>query len=269
MALLILAVLLAVAAVISQLAFVEMRLSRNNLEMMVATYAAESGLEQGTYLARNGGATPASLAGSQNLPLGNNAGWTRQAFSSNGGLELVGLPRNLTHAFDLYDPDNGTGGSGKRSVKIVFTNYRTTEHGTKCDGTEWIELGYVKYDPAGGTLGNFQKFRYNCPADENTIINSGLDPNSAYRFYIRFLDTPTPSVQLNRLSVTACSGLNGTGTCDMPGRINIQTVGTYRKSSRVMNMDLPRSSPVSGVFDYAIFSECQIIKDPTNPSPPC
>jgi hypothetical protein len=36
-----------------------------------------------------------------------------------------------------------------------------------------------------------------------------------------------------------------------------------------MDLVMPRLSPVTGIFDYGIFSECSITKDPTNPSPSC
>lgn len=266
LSLLILSVVLSITVVIAQIASSEIRLARAKSETMVATYAAESALEQGVFKARNFGATPASLAGTDDLSLGNGSAWSRQVLLSNGGLELVSLPKNSTRAFDLFDPDNGNGASGKRSVKLVITK-DWDGSGTNCLGDEWVELGYVKYDLVSGTLGNFQKVRYNCPLGGNTMVNNTFDPNSAYRLYVRYVQGDLDV--LNRLTITACTGLDGTGTCDMPGRMNIQAVGTFRNSSRVMNMDLPRSPPVSGIFDYAVFSECQIIKDPDNPNPPC
>jgi hypothetical protein len=169
------------------------------------------------------------------------------------------LPKNLSRGFDFFDADAPNAAGGKESVKIAIDT---------CDGSEWIELGYQQFDPATYTFGTFQKFRYNCPAGTNSLIyNNGIIVTSAYRLYIRYVQGN--SAALNRLTVSGCTSDNGGGVCNLTGVVDLTSLGVYRGSTRTMDLVMPRLSPVSGVFDYGIFSECQIIKDPTNPSPTC
>ena len=232
-------------------------LAKNNNETLVATYAAESALEQGAYRVRNTTDVTTSLPGSRTLS--NQAAWSRTATNSAGALVLLNFPKNLSRGFDFFNADNpGTGGKG--SVKITIDS---------CDGTQWIELGYQEFTYPSYTLSNFKQIRYSCPAGTNVVITTGtlLSPSYAYRLYIRYVDGTNAT--LGRVTVVGCTGASGTGTCDLPGVVDISATGTYRGAARSMDLVVPRLSPVTGVFDYGVFSECQIIKDPTNPSPSC
>jgi hypothetical protein len=256
MALLVLSTILVTAVSVGQIAYLEIVLVKTNNETVVATYAAESALEQGAYRVRNYQDTLPALTGSKVLP--NNGSWTRVASSTEGSLVLRPLYKNLTRGFDFYDPESG-GAGGRESVKITIDS---------CDGSEWIELGYQPFDPSTLALGTFQKIRYNCTAGVNQVIyNNSVQATTAYRLYIRYVQGTNAS--LSRLTVTGCTLDNGGGTCSLPGRVDITATGSYRTATRTMDLVMPRLSPISGVFDYGIFSECQIIKDPTNPTPAC
>ena len=97
--LLILSTILVAAYSIGQIILIEMVLIRTNNETVVATYAAESALEQGAYRVRNTSDTLAALTASNTLP--NNGSWSRSASSTEGSLILRPLPLGLTKGFDL------------------------------------------------------------------------------------------------------------------------------------------------------------------------
>jgi hypothetical protein len=256
LSLLVMSTILVVAVSLSQLIAIEAALTRSNNETVVATYAAESALEQGAYRVRNTSDTTANLTGSS--VLGNQASWTRSASNNIGALILRQLPKNLSRGFDFFDSDTPAA-AGKESVKITIDS---------CDGTEWIELGYQQFNPTTFTFGNFQKFRYNCPAGSNSVIyNNGIMAASAYRLYVRYVQG-TPD-KLNRVTVVGCAADDGGVPCNLPGVVDITAIGSYRGSTRIMDLVMPRLSPVSGIFNYGVFSECQIIKDPTDPTPAC
>ncbi len=273
MALLIMTTMLAVGLSVGQIIFLEINLVKNNNETIVATYAAESALEQGAYRVRVYADTLPVLSGSK--VLSNNASWTRTAVSTVGSLVLRPLPKDLTRGFDFYQPDspssgdpllvcyNSHPGAGCReAVRITVAS---------CDGSEWIELGYQSFDPASLALGTFKKIRYPCPAGTNQIIYNN-DPQTAlaYRLYVRYVQGNSAS--LSRVDVTACTNDNCTGggnVVSLPGFVDITALGSFRGSTRTMDLVMPRLSPVTGIFDYGIFSECSITKDPTNPSPSC
>jgi hypothetical protein len=259
--LVIMATILIVSVAIGQIVYIEINLVKANNETIVATYAAESALEQGAYRVRNSNDTIGALSASKTFAL-NSASYTRLATSTEGSLVLRPLLKGLTRGFDFYDPDNASSDySGKReSVKITIDS---------CDGSEWIEIGYQSVNTVTWALGNYQKVRYNCGASASpvTIYNDDIQADLAYRLYIRYVQGNPSS--LSRVMVTGCTGNGGAGTCSLPGRVDITATGSYRKATRFMDLTMPRISPITGIFDYGLFSECSIIKDPTNPSPGC
>jgi hypothetical protein len=260
LSLLILSTVLIITIALARLAQIEILLTRSNNNNVVATYAAESGLEQGAYRLRNSDDGILDLNVSVPRILSNQASWTRTTDVNSSSLVLRNFPKNLTKGFDFFNNDPGFGGSAAmESIKITVD---------ECDGSEWFELGYVPLNPPTFFFGSFQKFRYHCSAGQGvTIINNALQSTQAYRLYIRYIQGNPATV--SRLSIVGCTVDNGMGTCMMPGRAAIYTTGKYRSATRDMGFDMPRRSPMTGVFDYAIFSECQIIKDPTIPNPGC
>lgn len=259
MSLLVMSTILAIALSVGQIILLEIVLIKTSNETIVATYAAESGLERGAYRVRATSDPLANLNVNTPVVFGNNATWSRQAVSTIGSLVLRPLQKNLTRGFDFYNPDAG-GAGGRESIKITVDT---------CDGTEWLELGYQSIDALGLPSGNFQKIRFPCPASATpqNIYNNDPQSGFAYRLYIRYVQG-TPA-SLSRVMVTGCTNDNGGGTCSLPGQIDLTSTGIYRGSRRTMDLITPRLSPISGVFDYGIFSECSINKDPTNPSPGC
>ena len=253
------ATILIAAYSVGTIAFLEMALVKNNNETVVATYAAESALEQGAYRVRNSADTLSAISGSKVLL--NNASWTRVASSTVGSLVFRPLSKGLAQGFDFYDPDNAGGDySGKReSVQITIDS---------CDGSEWIELGYQSVNTTTWALGNFQEVRYLCTAGTNYVITNN-DPQTglAYRLYVRYVQGNAAA--LSRVTVTGCAYDNGGIPCSMPGRVDITATGSFRGASRIMDLAMPRVSPISGIFNYGVFSECSIVKDPTIPSPGC
>lgn len=258
LSLLVLSTVLVTAVTVGQVSYLEISLVKANNETVVATYAAESALEQGAFRVRSYGDSLPALSGSKTL--NNNSSWTRSAASTEGSMILRPLPKNLTRGFDFYDPESG-GVGNRESVQINIDNCDS-------DNSDWIELGYQSFNPATMTLGTFQKIRYNCTSGANkVIVNNDVTASSAYRLYLRYV--AGTSASLSRVTVTGCQFDNGGIPCSLPGRVNITATGSYRTSTRVMNLVMPRLSPVTGIFDYGIFSECQIIKDPTDPNPAC
>jgi len=275
-ALLVMSTILITASSVSQLVALEMALARNNNDTLVATYAAESALEQGAYRVRNTSDTAADLNVSVSTPkvLNNQAAWSRSGSNNSAALVLLNFPKNLTRGFDFFNADN-PGSGGKESIKITL-DYCDSPNG------DWIEVSYKPfstspYDFTGGTGGTgevFTKIRKQCSPGANSVIivpdvgdSVDISAGLAYRLYIRYVSGDSP--RLSRMTVVGCTGEDGTGTCDLPGVVDISSVGTYRGASRTMDLVLPRLPPVTGVFDYGVFSECQIIKDPTNPNPSC
>jgi len=256
LSLLVLSTVLIVSVSVSEVARTEILIGRSTDHTSIATYAAESALEEGAYQARkNPDSTVLQLQGTTRT-LSNGASFTRQADNKTGQLSLARLPKDAAVGFDLYDPDTGLA-SGKESIRVVVDS---------CAGNEVIELGFTAWDPATGSFNpNFQKFRYSCPAGSGyQILNNDIISSRTYRLYVRSL-----TANVGSLRVWACSSNDGAGVCDMPGRLNLTVTGEFNRSRRVLGLDMPRLPAVSGIYSYTVFTECQIIKDPNDPNPPC
>jgi hypothetical protein len=270
-ALLVMSTILIAAVSIGQIAMIEIQLVKANNETVVATYSAESALEQGAWRVRNTSDTLAALTASKNFT--NGASYSRVASSTEGSLILRPLALGQTRGFDFYDPDKSEGPnySGKRESVKIYIDACDADH------SDWIELGYQSVDTNLWNLGTFTKVRYHCPDDFTGNTTNGwtkynnapvADGVTAYRLYIRYVQGTTSALHL--VTVTGCTADNGGGTCSLPGRVDITATGTYRSATRLMDLTMPRVSPITGIFDYGAFSECQIIKDPTGtPIPGC
>ena len=261
LALLVLSTMLIITISVAEVAHTELLISRTTDNATTAVYAAESSVEEGVYRIRKvDGATVASLDGTQ-ATLGNSATWNRVATSNEpGGLYIPFLQKDRSYGFDLYDPESGTS-ADKNS--LVIRPY--------CQGGEWLELGFTTWTPGTAFNQNFTKFRYPCPTvsvpGDGTIVNNFISGGNSYRMYVRSLTADMPGAR-----VLACTNPDATGICDMPGRVSITATGTYHGTKRALTVSMPRIAPVAGLFSYAIFSQCSLIKDVSTypvPAPPC
>jgi len=270
-ALLVMSTILIATVSVGQIIFLEIQLVKANNETVVAAYAAESALEQGAWRVRNSSDTLAALTASKTFS--NSSTYSRAASSTEGSLILRPLPMGLSKGFDFYDPDQSEGAnySGKRESVKIYVSACDSDH------SDWIELGYQSVDTTLWTLGTFIKKRYHCPDDFTGSVANGwtvynndplADGITAYRLYVRYVQGT--SAQLGLVTVTGCQLDNGLGSCSLPGRVDISAVGSFRTAARKMDLTMPRVSPITGIFNYGVFSECQIIKDPTGtPTPGC
>ena len=47
---------------------------------------------------------------------------------------------------------------------------------------------------------------------------------------------------------------------DLPGRVKIDSRGSFGGVEQKILVALPRQTPLSGVYDFVVFSECSIVK---------
>jgi hypothetical protein len=52
---------------------------------------------------------------------------------------------------------------------------------------------------------------------------------------------------------------------DLPSRVAITATGAFGTAHQAVEFRLPRLQPLTGAFDYAIFSQCSIVKGVTAP----
>ncbi len=156
---------------------------------------------------------------------------------------------------DLYDPDGGTA-AGVESVKI--------EWAPDCvaPATSNVEVAYIGWDVAmGWSASSEQRFQYSYLA--SPVINNGFASNKSYRLRIKSL-----YCNANNVTVTAWGGDNaGAPQKEIPARIVLSSVGEYGALEQAIRMNMPRKSPMSGLYDYVLFSECSLVKGEASTCP--
>lgn len=242
----------------------EIKQARNIDFSIVAYYAAESGIEQAIFKLKkedavlncpigacgengfcSGGEGEACLAANGNLD--NNASWERTIVDREP--QIYGkIDKDDSMQVDLYDPEGGVA-TGVESVKIEWT--------PECvpPASSEIEVGYINWDPSIGWSSSVeQKFKYSALA--SPVINNGFSSSKSYRLRIKAL-----FCDISNVIVTAWENDNAAPLQkEIPARIVLNSVGKYGTVRQAIKVTMPRRSPMSGLYDYVLFSECSLVK---------
>ncbi|MFH0814665.1 MAG: hypothetical protein V1902_01035 [Candidatus Falkowbacteria bacterium] len=233
---------LAVAAILSTILIVsnlmigEIRQAGNFDNMIKATYAAESGAEWGIFNLRKNNIMIESDCDMPDVDC-------YAGVDETGVKKLQSdLPQNQTLQIDLYNPIKLNKASGVESMKIGWL------------GAGWVEVTLVEWQAGSQVVWNdnaMQKFLFNAPAVLNVF-------NKSKNYIVRLKSLNAP---LAALSVEIFSGDNAAGAAlPFPQFVRVTAEGTANGASQIINVDLPKKSPLMGLFDYALFSEEDIIK---------
>jgi hypothetical protein len=218
---------------------------------MLAYYAADGGVEQQLYAVRKQAYAVTSTQALSGT-FSNNASW--QPASSTylqANLKIFSTtPSTSLQILDIYNPDNASAAGGVGRVDWSWTA------GSDCPGgvAPEVELGYAEWLAGGSVIPNtFTIVRGITNTGMSTILNS----SKGYRLRFR-----PKSCTANNLTIQTYDG-SGTLT-NVPGDITVGAVGYYGKASQAITVTMPRQDVLSGIFSYALFSECQLVKDPNN-----
>ena len=99
------------------------------------------------------------------------------------------------------------------------------------------------------------------------LILTLADPNRLYRLRLRALFGDIKNVEVRVFN-------DIDEPQDIPGRIRIDARGDFLDAQQRVSVTLPQRTPGSGLLDFALYSECSIVKggpttcyDPTSPGP--
>ena len=219
---------------------------------LLAYYAADGGVEQQLYAVRKQ-ATAVTSTQALSGTFSNNASW--QPASSTylqANLKIYPTtPSTSLQILDLYNPDNANAAGGVGRIDWSWTA------GADCPGgvPPEVELGYAEWLAGGSVLPNTYTIVRGLT---NSGMSTNLDPTKGYR--LRF---QPKSCTANNLTILTYDG--GGILTNVPGDITVGAVGSYGKATQAITVTMPRQDVLSGLFSYALFSECQLIKDPNNP----
>jgi hypothetical protein len=242
----------------------EIKQSRNIDFSALAYYAAETGVEQALYKLRkeeavlncpagicdaNGfctlGDNESCLKNSGNLS--NSSFWNRVVTDKEW--QIYGkIKKDETLQVDLYDPD-GTSSAGVESLKIQWTPQCVAP------AVSNLEVGYIAWNPATGWSADTEK-RFKYSSLVAPVTNNGFGAAKSYRVRIKSLYCDAANV-----TVTAWGNDNAAvPQVQIPARVVLNSTGQYGNLRQAIKMTMPRKSPMSGLYDYVLFSECSLVK---------
>jgi hypothetical protein len=226
---------------------------------MVAYYTADGGIERQIYDLRKSNFTLTQIAsegGTQ--PSISGASWAT-ATSTFTQITSKVFPVVLNGEFqfvDLYNPDQINAAAGVGRVDFSWGA------GTDCAGgvPPQMEMGYSEWSVTGTVLPTTFTILH---ASDYSGSNQPLDSSKAYRLRFR-----PKGCSATNLKVEVSPTVATYAPKVFPGDITLGSIGTYKNARQAITVVAPRQDVLSGVFTYVLFSECQLYKDPTNPSPP-
>lgn len=207
----------------------------------VAYYAAESGAEDALYAARRRNQIPASTV--TPTLLGNGASWIRTVTTDEEVVYVGTIPEDSLVEIALYDPDTQIPAAAA-SVEITWTGTATltTSLVGWQPGTAW--------DPDSASSVDFAAARHS----GNIATLSVPSPTKLYRLRLRATNGAMDDVRIRAYDSI------GVTVVPLPGRISIDSRGTYSGTEQKLLVSLPRKTPLSGIYDFIVFSECSIVK---------
>ncbi|HWQ99792.1 MAG TPA: hypothetical protein VN397_03025 [Candidatus Methylomirabilis sp.] len=223
---------------------------------MTSYYAADAGVERQLYELRKKNARVTDL-GALAGTFTNGSSWTAQSsgFLQTNAKSFTLIRRGDFQFVDLFDPDNVGAAAGVTRVDWSWGA------GSDCPGgvPPEMELGYSQWLSGGAVLPTDFTIVRGLSSPQTTLI----DPLKAYR--LRFRPKGCAATNLK----VEVSPTGAYAPMPFPGDITIGSTGKYKRSTQAISVQSPRQDILSGIFSFVIFSECQLIKDPLNPAPPC
>jgi hypothetical protein len=253
LALFVLSSVLLGATAISAVMVRELRTNQTTDDGHAAFYAAETGIEQSLYNLRRAGQKPADQDASGGLA--NGASWTRQAKAGEPVLTVRSLKRDDFVEIDLLDPDNLAMPTGIEAVSFDWQD--------GCGGASAVELAYAEW-PAGAVLvwppggdftGTYWKFRHTTADGLPWLKSDTISGGNDYRMRLTAV-----GCDLRNLQVRAYADDAATLPKDVPTRVTIHATGSSGRASETLTAAMDRLPPLSGVFDFVLFSEQPIVK---------
>ncbi|MFH1207283.1 MAG: pilus assembly PilX N-terminal domain-containing protein [Patescibacteria group bacterium] len=263
-ALLVIGLLTAIALTVSLVIINELKLTSSSTDGTLAYYAAESGIEKGLYgvkVKRDEGVM--SLTNTVSLVAAyaanftsNNASYANDQTVSGTSLIINrALTENEMVQADYYDVDNPLDPDDDRIVNQVLVS----NSGNNPDS--WAEVSWIGWDATGLLATSVDAKKIIGPTDLSNgwtinlanVYTAGITP-VGYRLRVRALFGP-----ITGLSVFPSN--SGTEVTVLPSQVIIKSVGKRNTFKQALTATVPWRLPLSGLYDYVLFSEGELSKD--------
>lgn len=264
MALLVMSGVLIVGASLGTISLLNLRQARVIDDSVMAFGAAESGAEQTLYQIRRLGTSSATLAANNKdtsstvysgVPMSNASQWKR-TLSATDTTIFASIPKDKSYEVVLWNPESPATPANVESLGFTWND--------DCGGTSGLEVLVAGWNPAAvGGFNPVLAFHGTSPAltflhTSGQVVDNDFTTNLAYRVRLR-----AKTCNISNLAISAYSLDNAGGQTSIPSRIAVASTGIFGTASQALEFRLPRLQPLSGAFDFVIFSQCSLLKGVT------
>lgn len=257
LAMLVLSSMIIAAAGLGTLILDSLQQTRAVDSAVLAYSAAESGIEQGIYLARCRNSWDPRCTGElpsdeSDQALANSSAWSRTSADWEPMLYME-LPQDGLVEIALFDPKHPLDDTSIDQVEITWRQPETGE-------TPILRATMVSWPTGGGAAWAVQG---NTPTVLSTVVDytrtsSPADfplahPGQPSRLRLRVEQAPLRGVQVRLFSSTGQQ-------LPIPARVRIEANGDFLGVRQKLTARMPRLMPLSGVFDFVMFSQCSLVK---------
>jgi len=228
---------------------------------IMAYYAAEGAAEQAIYSVRKtelgvNWALDLSVPQDSAVKLHNGTTWFRSVVGKEQVVNTM-IPRDSFYEVALYDPDQEDQPLDEQMgvVRLDWSN-------EPCEGEEDIcpslLVTLVRWDPLSEIWSEeaTTTWRFASKASGETSTQPiNVEPGYLYKMRLRAEDA-----DIKDIKVSAYTDETQAVHVDLPGRIRIDAYGTFGSTRQHLAVRLPRRTPLSGLYDFALFSECSLVK---------
>jgi len=257
----------ATAITLSIVLFDEIRAAQNVDQSLKAYYAAESGIEQSLdYIILERQDKSAILEDTLTVVRGYSATFTDQASYEIDSTETVSQATELkfdlniqaSQQLDLFNPDDQSVDLGIDSIALDWKQDCPADgDNSRVEVTliQWVPGAWFDPDSNPPIYKNIYTCGSEVPVEDYDCraIEVSPSPGYNYRLRVKSLDCNLPQVQA-QLYDNADSRIN------LFGQAVVKSIGSYGRSRQALEARLPWSLPLTGLADYVIFSQEDLVK---------
>lgn len=255
LALLVLSTVSAAAGGLGTLMLNSLQQSRLVDSSAMAYYAAESGAEDALYRLRVDNVMPGEasperpgvyITGQTDLP--NGGKWNREIAGSEAAV-ITDIPGDSFVEFLLYDPDN-EGVLPADPIQAVYLSWAPMD--CTAELCPHLIVSRVSWMPGATVWNEDGAWTKMLGQAENGTTISLLPANRLHKLRLRAEGATFRGVRVE--------AIGSSGPVKLPGRAKIDVWGRFGESQQHLTVSVPRRMPLGGMFDFALFSECSIVK---------
>lgn len=210
-------------------------------QSLIAFYAAETGIEESLFNARKTGNLPGSYT---DRTVTGGSTWS-SVVSDTKAVIYATIPKDEFIEINLFDPGDPTFATDIAKVRIDWND--------SCGGCSVLRASMVSWLPGApiAWMPNAETRTYDFMVKPAEIMTG--PPNKLYKLRLRSRNATLESVEVKAYDV-------GGEPVALPGRIEIDVTGEYGDTRRRLLASMLSGAPLSGIFDFVLFSECSLIK---------